>query len=63
MTFDEQAKQNSEKLIKYIKAHPGLSNKAVQYGLGWSQNKTSRYLKMNKDKLLNGWRLNDRQST
>jgi len=56
MTFDEQAKQESEKLIEYIKANPGLSNKAIQLGIGWSQNKTSRYLKMNKDKLENGWR-------
>ena len=63
MTFDEQAKQNSEKLLNYIKAHPNQNTKSVKIGLGWSQNKTSRYLKMNKDKLLNGWRLNDRQST
>ncbi len=59
MTHEQQTKQNSEKLIEYIKANPGLSNKAVQFGLGWSQNKTVRYLKMNRDKLLNGWRLNE----
>lgn len=56
MTFEEQAKQESEKLIEYIKANPNQNTKSVKMGLGWSENKTFRYLKMNKDKLENGWR-------
>ena len=56
MAHEQQTKQNSKKLIEYIKANPNQNTKSVKMGLGWSENKTFRYLKMNKDKLENGWR-------
>lgn len=55
MKHDETRAIYSKQLLDYIKANPHQNAKRIEAGLGWSQNKTLRMLKHNKESLQNGW--------